>query len=114
MCLQDSSSSIAEDEALDPAAAAAAPVPADVIAARLGTSGSSASLSRAAANGAGLDAAGCGTAAAGVATPAAGAAAAGPGSQGRSFRERCKYIPLRLKLEERRLLRCGRPSHHIV
>jgi hypothetical protein len=104
--LQDSSSSIAEDEPLDPAAAAAAPVPADVIAARLGASGSSAGLSRVAVNGTAQDAAGCGpAAAAGAAMPAA--AAAGAGSQVRSYRERCKYIPLRLKLEERRLLRWG-------
>jgi hypothetical protein len=29
----------------------------------------------------------------------------GPGRGASSFRERCKYIPLRLRLEERRLLR---------
>lgn len=63
-----------ENGALDPAAAAAAPVPRAVLeaaSARLGTHG----------------------------LQATAAAPAG------SFRDRCRYIPLRLQLEERRVLR---------
>lgn len=61
----------------DAAAAAAAPVSADYVAAnsKLGSSASSASLTN------------------------------GLKQQGSGFRERCKYIPLRLELKERRLLR---------
>jgi hypothetical protein len=78
-CLQASSTSSSdeEEEELDPALAAALPVPDGSI------NGSSS-----AANLAQLD------------------PSAGPRSIARpGFRERCKFIPLRLKLEERRLLR---------
>lgn len=85
-----SSSSDDDDEELDPALAAAMPVPEDGLAAaaaagaRGGINGSSSAASLA----------------------QLGDPSAGPRSIARpGFRERCKYIPLRLKLEERRLLR---------
>jgi hypothetical protein len=83
------SSSSSDDEDLDPALAAALPVAADAL-------------------GGGAAAA----AAAGLHSSSSNSLAqldhpsAGPRSIARpGFRERCKYIPLRLKLEERRLLR---------
>jgi hypothetical protein len=83
-CSQASSTSSSDDEddeELDPALAAALPVPD-------GPGGSSINGSSSAANLAQLD------------------PSAGPRSIVRpGFRERCKFIPLRLKLEERRLLR---------
>lgn len=89
--LQASSSS-SDDEDLDPALAAALPVAADALAAN--------GISAAAAAAAG-----------GLHSSSSNSLAqldpsAGPRSIPRpGFKERCKYIPLRLKLEERRLLR---------
>lgn len=84
-----SSSSSSDDEELDPALAAALPAPGD---------GSAANGSNAAAAG-GLNGSSSAASLAQVG-PAGPRSIARPG-----FRERCKYIPLRLKLEERRLLR---------
>lgn len=90
-CLQASSSS-SDDEDLDPALAAALPVAADA----LGANGISAAAA---------------AAAGGLHSSSSNSLAqldpsAGPRSIPRpGFKERCKYIPLRLKLEERRLLR---------
>ncbi len=81
--LQESSSSEEEAE-LDPAAAAAAPVPAEALIGKSKLLASSSSSS------------------------AASLSTGPPNSSlrpGSNFRERCKYIPLRLKLDERRLLR---------
>lgn len=87
-CIMQSSSSTSDDEELDPAVAAALPAPdAAGAAAAAGATGMG-NGSSSAANLAQMD------------------QAAGPRSIARpGFRERCKYIPLRLKLEERRLLR---------
>lgn len=85
---QQASSSSSDDEELDPALAAALPVPADTTAAN-GSSAAAAGLHGGSSNSlAQMD------------------PTAGPRSIPRpGFKERCKYIPLRLKLEERRLLR---------
>lgn len=89
-CFLQASSTSSDDEELDPALAAALPVP----------DGAAGDGSTAAAAAGGINGSSSAASLAQLDPTAGPRAIVRPG-----FRERCKYIPMRLKLEERRLLR---------